>query len=134
MDGEDEDEMIVFDNGHSVPFQYFLHRAVSFLRRQNDMWEEDMLNTAISESMDTYREKLFSVDDRRRVDLNSVVLEEDMAEECHLCLEAMKKGDSAIHLPCGHSFHSQCIHEMIIHQHVVCPLCRRPIPIEKMET
>ena len=32
------------------------------------------------------------------------------AEACPICLECHKEGDKMILLPCGHAFHSNCIH------------------------
>lgn len=127
---EDEDEVIV----ETTMFRTLLHRAISFLQRQEELIEQEMLNTAIENSMDTYRENLFVVDDNRKLNVDPIILtEEQEDDECHLCLENMKIGDEVIQLPCQHMFHFPCINELIIHQHITCPLCRKSIPIEKSE-
>jgi hypothetical protein len=46
----------------------------------------------------------------------------------------MRAGDPVIVLPCGHTFHSPCIDNLVVHQHMVCPLCRKPIPVERSTT
>lgn len=124
-DDDDEVEQII------SPFRSLLHRAISLLWNEEQKMEQDMLNMAIENSLDTYHESLFVVNDQWKTTLPSITLEEDREEECHLCLEEMKKGDIVIVLPCNHIFHSQCTNELVTHQHVVCPLCRKSIPIEK---
>lgn len=115
-----------------TPFRTLLHRAISFLQHQEEHLEQEMLNTAIENSLDSYRESLFTVchDDERKVNLTTSLLQEDH-EECHLCLEDLKKGDCVMVLPCSHLFHAPCIQQLVIHQHIVCPLCRRSIPLER---
>ncbi|XP_074643311.1 E3 ubiquitin-protein ligase RNF103-like [Tubulanus polymorphus] len=46
--------------------------------------------------------------------------------ECVICLEAYKYGMALCGLPCGHSFHEQCILEWLSRDHHWCPLCRWP--------
>jgi len=116
-----------------TPFRTLLHRAISFLRREEEKLEQDMLDAAIENSLDSYRESLFTIDSERKVNINSSVLDRDLDAECHLCLETMKQGSEIINLPCQHMFHSSCVDELIIHQHLVCPLCRKSIPIEVSE-
>lgn len=116
-----------------TPFRTLLHRAISFLRREEEKIEQDMLDAAIEHSLDSYRESLFTVDSERKVSINSSILDRDLDDECHLCLETMKRGDDVMVLPCQHLFHSSCVKELIIHQHIVCPLCRKSIPIEVSE-
>jgi hypothetical protein len=134
---EDDEEIPPLDEDiiTLTPFRTLLHRAISFLRREEEHLEQEMLNAAIENSLDSYRESLFSNDpDKvRKVNLNSSVLDQDLEEECHLCLENMKKGNHVITLPCQHLFHSSCVDALIVHQHIVCPLCRKSIPIEVSE-
>lgn len=125
---EEEEEVV-----DETMFRTLLHRAISFLQHQEEFIEQEMLNTAIENSLDSYRENLFVVDDQRKVNLNPIVLKEEKEEECHLCLENMRVGEEVMILPCQHLFHSQCVNELIIHQHITCPLCRKSIPIEKSE-
>jgi hypothetical protein len=126
----DDEEIITL-----TPFRTLLHRAISFLRREEEKLEQEMLDTAIEQSLDSYRESLFSIDpnNERKVNLNPSVLEQDLEEECHLCLEYMKKGNHVITLPCRHLFHSSCVDDLVVHQHIVCPLCRKSIPLEVSE-
>lgn len=129
----EEEEEEILDETRMTPFRTLLHRAISFLRHQEELIEQEMLNTAIENSMDTYRETLFVVDNNRKLSLDPFILKEEKEDECHLCLENMKIGDEVIQLPCQHLFHSPCVHELVIHQHITCPLCRKSIPLEKSE-
>lgn len=115
-------------------FRSLLQRAVVILWRDEDHVEQEMINTAIEHSMDTYHESLFSLDPDRKTNLPPSVLTEDMEDICHICLDPMKKGDLVRTLSCQHVFHSTCVDELVVHQHIVCPLCRKSIPIEKLET
>lgn len=124
-----EDDESVPEEELITSFRTLLHRAISFLQREEENLEQEMIDVAIENSLDTYRESLFTTDHNRRVSLNPSILEQDMEDECHLCLENMKKGDHVIILPCKHTFHSLCLHELVVHQHIQCPLCRNTIPI-----
>lgn len=136
---EDEEEILPLGEEQDIiaitPFRTLLHRAISFLRREEEKLEQEMLDVAIENSLDSYRDSLFSVDSGNewKVKLNPSVLEQDLEEECHLCLEQMKKGSHVITLPCRHLFHSSCVDDLVIHQHIVCPLCRKSIPLEVAE-
>lgn len=127
MDDDEEEQFI-------SPFRSLLHRAISLLWHEEQKIEQEMLDTAIQNSLETYHDSLFIEDDQWQITIGPSILEKDVGDECHLCLEYLKKGDRVILLPCQHVFHSPCINELITHQHVLCPLCRRSIPIEKKET
>lgn len=127
-EGEEEDERVLIS-----PFRLLLHRAMSVLWQEEEMLERQFLDLAVSESMETYHRELFAADPTRKARLEPEVLVEAMDEECHLCLEDMRAGDSVARLACGHVFHAACTHELVIHQHAACPLCRKSIPVEKSE-
>ncbi len=118
-----------------TPFRLLLHRAISFLQREEEQWEQEMLRTAIENSLETFQESLFVPEpERKPVVLPTSVLEADRDEECHLCLENLKMGDQVATLPCRHCFHVACVEELIHHQHMLCPLCREPITTTENET
>ena len=129
MENEEVEEPIAL-----TPFRVLLHRAISFLRREEEAWEQEMLQAAIQNSMETYHETLFVAQPERKISIHASVLDMDRDEECHLCLENMKQGDQVIILPCEHVFHAPCVDELISHQHLVCPLCRETIPTEALPT
>lgn len=131
----ENDDDISNDEEVMTPFRALLHRAISFLIREEEKLEQEMIDVAIENSLDSYRESLFSVDPHteRKIKVNSSLLENDMEDECHLCLENMKQGENVSVLPCQHTFHTKCVDEMVVHQHIVCPLCRKSIPLEVME-
>lgn len=133
---ENDDDMDMHnDEEVMTPFRALLHRAISFLIREEEKLEQEMIDVAIENSLDSYRDSLFSVDHHteRKVKINSSVVENDMEDECHLCLDTMKKGENVFILPCQHTFHTKCVDELVVHQHIVCPLCRKSIPLEIME-
>ncbi|KAF7806483.1 putative E3 ubiquitin-protein ligase RHY1A [Senna tora] len=44
-------------------------------------------------------------------------------EDCAVCLESFKEGDTLTHLPCAHRFHSTCVQPWL-HNNAHCPCCR----------
>ena len=46
--------------------------------------------------------------------------------ECVICLETYKFGAMLCGLPCGHSFHHQCIMGWLSRDNHCCPVCRWP--------
>ncbi|KAL7259649.1 hypothetical protein ACSBR1_005523 [Camellia fascicularis] len=47
-------------------------------------------------------------------------------EECAICLEHFKNGQTLVHLPCTHRFHSRCL-VPCRHTNAHCPCCRKEI-------
>ncbi|XVE85913.1 hypothetical protein DITRI_Ditri17bG0129800 [Diplodiscus trichospermus] len=48
-------------------------------------------------------------------------------EDCVICLEELKVGESASRMPCFHTFHSICIDKWLKESHY-CPICRFEMP------
>lgn len=46
--------------------------------------------------------------------------------DCSICLESYKYGTLLCGLPCGHSFHQQCIMGWLSRDNHCCPICRWP--------
>lgn len=52
-------------------------------------------------------------------------------EECSVCLEPFREGETVRELPrCRHLFHTECI-DMWLYSHVTCPLCRSVIGVKE---
>ncbi|KAK6248280.1 hypothetical protein QUC31_019845 [Theobroma cacao] len=47
-------------------------------------------------------------------------------EECAICLERFKAGETLVHLPCAHRFHSRCLIPWV-ENNAHCPCCRMGI-------
>ncbi|KAL5839883.1 hypothetical protein ACOSQ4_012491 [Xanthoceras sorbifolium] len=47
-------------------------------------------------------------------------------EECAICLERFKLGDTLVHLPCAHRFHARCLLPWL-EANAQCPCCRTEI-------
>jgi hypothetical protein len=47
---------------------------------------------------------------------------------CVICLETINGGDVIRHLPCGHTFHSDCITPWYRRRHNTCPICVLCLP------
>jgi len=55
-----------------------------------------------------------------------IVLEDDQAEKCPVCLDCLSKGQHVITLPCNHQLHRRCCTQYFRTSGVkpVCPVCR----------
>ena len=47
-------------------------------------------------------------------------------EECAICLEGFREGQSLVHLPCAHKFHNGCLLPWL-ETNAYCPCCRMGI-------
>ncbi|XP_038712157.1 probable E3 ubiquitin-protein ligase RHY1A isoform X1 [Tripterygium wilfordii] len=47
-------------------------------------------------------------------------------EECAVCLDQFKVGETLVHLPCAHRFHSRCLVPWLSNN-AHCPCCRKEI-------
>lgn len=45
-------------------------------------------------------------------------------DECSICLIQMTKGNNLFITSCGHTFHFECIKQVLEKTNAVCPLCR----------
>ena len=59
-------------------------------------------------------------------DSNNVTQDEE--EECSICLTSYQQKDMLRTLPCGHSFHKDCI-DRWLEQSTSCPFCKQPLPL-----
>ena len=51
-------------------------------------------------------------------------LQENLIDECSICLNNLKKDDKILVLKCNHIFHSDCLLEWFNKDNKNCPLCR----------
>lgn len=101
--------------------------------------EQQMVDQAMTDSMDSYHGSLFRTNSKLRLNIPSHPLtEQDLArmdenqKRCSLCLETYVPDDAVRNLPCQHMFHSDCIQDAVRHQHASCPICRAPIPTQEL--
>lgn len=125
---DDEIEPTDYESRVMSTFRALLRRTVSLLRQEEELLEQQMVNAAMQESMDTYHDSLFREDPTRTINIEPSPKLDDEPQTCHVCLEQMVKGDLVVALPCQHSFHPPCIQQLVVHQHLACPLCRKTIP------
>lgn len=65
-----------------------------------------------------------------RIETRSVNINDDIHDDCVICLAAMDRKSKCSILPCKHSFHTECIHGWINTEELAslqCPICRSPI-------
>jgi len=62
--------------------------------------------------------------------LNRSILEAD----CSICLDDYHPGEMLRSLPCGHTFHSDCITKWLTERSAVCPLCKAELVVVEEES
>lgn len=62
----------------------------------------------------------------RRFSWNKLSMKASEQEDCAVCLESFKDGETLIHLPCEHRFHSRCLKPWL-DKNSHCPCCRTTI-------
>ena len=48
-------------------------------------------------------------------------------DQCSICLEDARPGDSFRVLGCRHAFHQKCIDRWLCSKRNACPICQRPV-------
>ena len=135
---EEDDEDVVFIPRIST---FLLMRVLRSLRTQDREIEDEMLQQAMTESMDTYHTTLFRSNPKLDLMIAPHILTSQDIEtmdadqrKCSLCLEDYVPNDTLLRLPCQHEFHSDCIHDAVRHQHATCPICRTAFPTRELES
>ena len=61
--------------------------------------------------------------------LTEILIENNLSDNCSICLEDYKKNDKCVKLNCNHIFHKKCLSDWFKNQiskseNLNCPLCR----------
>lgn len=95
--------------------------------------EQDIMNSVIEDSMNSYHTELLRKNVKRRLSEDSYRIgtystETCRNEKCFVCLDTFEK-DAPVCLlsPCNHVFHEACLKEMIQYN-PICALCKMGIP------
>lgn len=132
---EEEEEML------AIPAMSLFYRVLQTIRRYepDPEIEQQMIDQAMAESMDSYHGTLFRTNSRLILTVPTQSLtDQDLdrmdehQKKCSLCLDLYVPNDSVHHLPCHHVFHSACIQDAVRHQHASCPICRAAIPTQEL--
>ena len=85
--------------------------------------------TAILPTLRKYKDRLVNSYNKTRLKSKrfSSLNEDQLVNECSICLEPYKQGDDIILLKCGHLFHEECIKTWITPDNQSCPYCRTDI-------
>jgi hypothetical protein len=60
-------------------------------------------------------------------ELEVMILEDDIDNDCSICIDNLRKGNEVIKLKCNHIFHKECIKSYLMNYDNKCPLCRKNI-------
>lgn len=89
-------------------------KGIATIKRQRQ--KKQLVNQFIS-GIKTLKKKREEGQQRERLNI-------ERGNECSICLDPMTPADATTILPCGHKFHSQCIHSSFQSNGNRCPLCR----------
>jgi hypothetical protein len=94
-----------------------------FFTMMHGMFEEIINNRNNTANMEDVKVVMMEEDFNK---LPSRQIEEIETEkkECNVCIEAYRKGDYVIELPCKHLFHKECIKQWLCKEKINCPVCR----------
>ena len=59
--------------------------------------------------------------------LNVDIIQDEIDNECNICIENFKKDNQVIKLDCNHMFHKECIKKWLCEEKVNCPVCRKDV-------
>jgi hypothetical protein len=51
-------------------------------------------------------------------------VEEELEDNCSICLEHIEMNSTIYHIPCNHKFHMNCLKPHLMNYNRLCPLCR----------
>lgn len=120
---------LVFPVGERQEQPSFVLSSLFSLLFDNSL-ENDRLQEAVQNSMDTYNQEIFRRKDEFR--LEDPVTEGAPGDgACRICLEPLAA--PFYRNGCGHEFHTACIEDAIAHQHYKCPVCSEAVPVVRRE-
>jgi hypothetical protein len=130
MDLQDDEEE---QSDMHMPFfshlSFFSHLA-QMRANEDDEIENQMIQSAMDESMESLHQSLFRKDSRLQLNLIAVQATTEQ-DHCHICLESILPAQEIICLQCEHVFHALCIQTIVSHRHNKCPICRKEIPVRE---
>lgn len=109
-----------------------------YQERERERQEQDILNLAVEESMNSYHEEILRKNIKRRLSEDSYTIhkynpENCRNDKCFVCLENFEMGSEICQLsPCNHVFHEHCLKEMIQYN-PICALCKVKIDTYEKE-
>lgn len=75
-------------------------------------------------TFDNFEDVIVSLSTEELNNIKSNKLEKDLLDNCSICLENMKNGETISELKCSHNFHSDCIKHYLDNYNHKCPICR----------
>jgi hypothetical protein len=68
-----------------------------------------------------------TLDDSEKDKLKVYKLTEKKEEKCSVCMTDMNTDEQVCELPCGHTFHDDCIQPWLKQYNYKCPICRKEV-------
>lgn len=87
----------------------------------------------LEESLESHQAELFQKTNDLTLDMESSIYKPEESTNCFICYSDISKKDKIYELPCGHVYHKECLIEAVQHQHRLCPVCRKEIPVKEIK-
>jgi hypothetical protein len=112
-----------------------IHPYVSIFNQLFNNIDDDVLNNFISQLHQTLHSNnedvICTLDNNDKEQLTKTILNENLVNNCSICIDCLKKNEEIIELPCNHIFHSACILEWLEKYNYHCPICRKEVGTPK---
>ncbi len=122
-----QDSVNIFDGpyGNNITF-ITRQRIFPYFRNTDDRITSirNILYSIINNRLPEYQDVVVSLDEEEFNKLPCKVLDNDLQENCCICIEQFKKNDTVIEAPCKHIYHKDCITDYLINYNYKCPICR----------
>jgi hypothetical protein len=95
--------------------------------------DDILFERALEQSLETHQSKLFEKTDNLELELESSIYDKKDNTNCFICYFDITNGDEIYKLECNHEYHKECLLKAVEHQHRLCPVCRKLLPIKEIK-
>ncbi len=95
--------------------------------------DELLYERILEQSLESHQAELFNKTNDFVLEIDTKIYESDQKINCFICYNDICKGERVYELDCQHFYHDQCLLEAVSHQHTLCPVCRKSLPVRQIK-
>jgi len=80
-------------------------------------------DNSYNESVEDYVNNKYKIKEENKIKIDELEIIDNICGDCSICLCNIEKKDKCKKMPCGHTFHSECITNWL-NVELKCPICR----------
>jgi len=92
----------------------------------------DILNIIMAQPSNLQQDVVTVLDEKEHTKITKCKLENDLDEDCTVCMGKLEKDETISTLPCKHNFHEECIDTYLKTYNYICPVCRTEVGKSKI--